>query len=74
MGTVGVYSTVFNQGVDEFSAPYILPVIDNRPLVMKRMPNGADQPFFYQHRAPEPVPRPVALTCSPPCSPAPFTV
>ncbi|HEX4913413.1 MAG TPA: non-homologous end-joining DNA ligase, partial [Vicinamibacterales bacterium] len=37
-------------------APYILPVVDNRPLVMKRMPNGADQPFFYQHRAPEPVP------------------
>ena len=37
-------------------SPYILPVIDNRPLVMKRMPNGADQPFFYQHRAPEPVP------------------
>ncbi|MFP5441693.1 MAG: TRAP transporter large permease subunit [Gammaproteobacteria bacterium] len=27
MATVGVYSTVFNQGVDEFSAPYILPVI-----------------------------------------------
>jgi bifunctional non-homologous end joining protein LigD len=37
-------------------SPFILPVIDNRPLVMKRMPNGADQPFFYQHRAPEPVP------------------
>ena len=37
-------------------APYILPVVDNRPLVMKRMPNGTDQPFFYQHRAPEPVP------------------
>ena len=34
-------------------APYILPVINNRPLVMKRLPNGVDAPFFYQHRAPE---------------------
>lgn len=34
-------------------SPYILPVIDNRPLVMKRMPNGVDSPFFYQHRAPD---------------------
>jgi bifunctional non-homologous end joining protein LigD len=37
-------------------APYILPVVDNRPLVMKRLPNGVDGPSFYQHRAPEPVP------------------
>ena len=37
-------------------SPYILPVIDNRPLVMKRLPNGVDGPSFYQHRAPEPVP------------------
>jgi bifunctional non-homologous end joining protein LigD len=36
-------------------APYILPVIDNRPLVMKRLPNGVEGPSFYQHRAPEPV-------------------
>jgi len=34
-------------------APFILPVINNRPLVMKRLPNGVDAPFFYQHRAPE---------------------
>ena len=34
-------------------APYILPVIANRPLVMKRLPNGVDAPFFYQHRAPD---------------------
>jgi len=34
-------------------APYILPVVHNRPLVMKRLPNGVDAPFFYQHRAPE---------------------
>ena len=37
-------------------SPYILPVVDNRPLVMKRLPNGVDGPSFYQHRAPEPVP------------------
>ena len=36
-------------------SPFILPVIDNRPLVMKRLPNGVDGPSFYQHRAPEPV-------------------
>lgn len=46
-------------------APYILPVVDNRPLVMKRMPNGADQPFFYQHRAPEPVPSGVRIETLP---------
>jgi bifunctional non-homologous end joining protein LigD len=37
-------------------APYLLPVVHNRPLVMKRLPNGVDGPSFYQHRAPEPVP------------------
>lgn len=37
-------------------SPYILPVVDHRPLVMKRLPNGVDGPSFYQHRAPEPVP------------------
>jgi bifunctional non-homologous end joining protein LigD len=37
-------------------SPFILPVLDNRPLVMKRLPNGVDGPSFYQHRAPEPVP------------------
>jgi bifunctional non-homologous end joining protein LigD len=34
-------------------SPFILPVIDNRPLVMKRLPNGVDGPSFYQHRGPE---------------------
>ena len=37
-------------------APLILPVIADRPLVMKRLPNGVDAKAFYQHRAPEPVP------------------
>lgn len=39
-----------------WAAPYILPVIDHRPLVMKRLPNGVEAEAFYQHRAPEPVP------------------
>ena len=34
-------------------SPFILPVINNRPLVMKRLPNGVEGPSFYQHRAPE---------------------
>ena len=37
-------------------APYILPVVDGRPLIMKRFPNGIDAPPFYQHKAPEKVP------------------
>jgi len=32
-------------------APAILPVVADRPLVMKRFPNGVDAPPFYQHRA-----------------------
>jgi bifunctional non-homologous end joining protein LigD len=37
-------------------APYILPVVDGRPLIMKRYPNGIDGEPFYQHKAPEKVP------------------
>ena len=33
-------------------APAILPVLADRPLVMKRFPNGIDAAPFYQHRAP----------------------
>ena len=32
-------------------APVLLPVIADRPLVMKRFPNGVDAAPFYQHRA-----------------------
>jgi bifunctional non-homologous end joining protein LigD len=32
-------------------APVILPAIADRPLVMKRFPNGVDAAPFYQHRA-----------------------
>jgi bifunctional non-homologous end joining protein LigD len=37
-------------------APYILPVVEGRPLIMKRYPNGIDAEPFYQHKAPEKVP------------------
>jgi bifunctional non-homologous end joining protein LigD len=37
-------------------APLILPAVDDRPLVMKRFPNGVDRKAFYQQRHPEPVP------------------
>lgn len=46
-------------------APCILPVIDNRPLVMKRLPNGVEGKTFYQHRAPEPVPSGVQVVTLP---------
>jgi bifunctional non-homologous end joining protein LigD len=34
-------------------APYILPAVNDRPLVMKRFPNGIDKQAFYQQRHPE---------------------
>ena len=37
-------------------APLILPVLADRPLVMKRYPNGIAGAPFYQHRAPDKVP------------------
>jgi bifunctional non-homologous end joining protein LigD len=37
-------------------APYILPVLADRALVMKRFPNGIAAKPFYQHRAPDKVP------------------
>jgi bifunctional non-homologous end joining protein LigD len=37
-------------------APMILPVLADRPLVMKRYPNGIAGAPFYQHRAPDKVP------------------
>ena len=37
-------------------SPYLLPVVADRPLVMKRFPNGIDGKWFYQHRAPEQIP------------------
>jgi bifunctional non-homologous end joining protein LigD len=37
-------------------APLILPALADRPLVMKRYPNGIAGAPFYQHRAPDKVP------------------
>jgi bifunctional non-homologous end joining protein LigD len=37
-------------------SPYLLPAVDDRPLVMKRFPNGIDKQAFYQQRHPEKVP------------------
>ncbi len=38
------------------AAPFILPVVADRPLVMKRYPNGIAGKPFYQHRAPDKLP------------------
>lgn len=38
------------------TAPYLLPVVRDRPLVMKRFPNGVEGQSFYQHRPPDPLP------------------
>ena len=38
------------------TAPFILPVLADRPLVMKRYPNGVAAKPFYQHRAPDTLP------------------
>ena len=38
------------------AAPFLLPAVADRPLVMKRMPNGVGGPSFYQQRAPDAAP------------------
>jgi bifunctional non-homologous end joining protein LigD len=38
------------------AAPFILPAVADRPLVMKRFPNGISGQPFYQHRATAPPP------------------
>ncbi|MCC6162642.1 MAG: DNA ligase D [Acidobacteria bacterium] len=37
-------------------APWLLPIVADRPLVMKRYPNGVQGKSFYQQRAPDAVP------------------
>ena len=37
-------------------SPLILPAVDDRPLVMKRFPNGVTKQAFYQQRHPEQTP------------------
>ena len=38
------------------ASPFILPAVQDRPLTMKRLPNGITGKTFYQHRAPDEVP------------------
>ena len=42
-------------------ASFILPAIEDRPLVMKRYPNGIAGKPFYQHRAPDKLPAGVRI-------------
>ena len=37
-------------------APFLLPHMKDRPLTMKRYPNGVDAPFFYEKQCPKPRP------------------
>lgn len=37
-------------------APFLLPALDDRPLVLKRYPNGIKAEAFYQQKAPDKVP------------------
>ena len=39
-------------------SPYILPAVADRPLVMKRFPNGVEGPAFYQQRSRQEKPPP----------------
>ena len=46
-------------------APVLLPVVDDRPLVMKRLPNGVRGKAFYQQRAPDDPPPGVRVETMP---------
>ena len=46
-------------------SPFILPVVTDRPLVMKRYPDGVPSEAFYQHRAPDKVPTGVRIEVLP---------
>jgi bifunctional non-homologous end joining protein LigD len=46
-------------------APFILPVVNERPLIMKRFPNGIEGQTFYQQRAPDNVPPGVRIATIP---------
>jgi bifunctional non-homologous end joining protein LigD len=37
-------------------SPYLLPALADRPLILKRWPNGIEASAFYQQRAPEKLP------------------
>ncbi|MSO55520.1 MAG: hypothetical protein EXQ55_01140 [Acidobacteria bacterium] len=46
-------------------SPFILPVVKDRPLIMKRFPNGVAGKAFYQQRAPDAVPPGVRVAALP---------
>jgi bifunctional non-homologous end joining protein LigD len=46
-------------------SPQLLPVVLDRPLVMKRYPDGVRSEAFYQHRAPDKVPAGVRIEVLP---------
>jgi bifunctional non-homologous end joining protein LigD len=46
-------------------SPFILPAVRDRPLVMKRFPNGVKAEAFYQQRAPEDVPQHIRVEVLP---------
>ena len=46
-------------------SPFIVPVVTDRPLVMKRYPDGVRSEAFYQHRAPDKVPPGVRIEVLP---------
>lgn len=46
-------------------SPALLPVVRDRPLVMKRFPDGVRSEAFYQHRAPDKVPAGVRIEVLP---------
>ncbi len=52
-------------------APGAVLGVKNRPMALKRFPNGADEPFFFQKRAPAPRPEWVttAQLAFPPAAP-----
>ncbi len=47
-------------------SPWLLPAVSDRPLVMKRFPNGVHGPAFYQQRHPENPPPGVRRELLPP--------
>jgi bifunctional non-homologous end joining protein LigD len=48
-----------------WASPYLLPAVADRPLVMRRFPNGVDGRAFYQQRAPDDVPPGVRMQSLP---------
>jgi bifunctional non-homologous end joining protein LigD len=42
-------------------APMLLPIIDDRPLILKRYPDGVEGPFFFQQNASDKTPKDVRV-------------